>query len=484
MGVCSSKPKKGKLKITKFKIPYNINDLGSPVRTNSSKKSFFSELENFTFFKNIKDEENIKMLTLKEGCTEYKYLSDWESILRISDTKHLSTFSNKKYTAESTSTTEWNTSPESNFNSINSVCSSFLQQNKISLLLEISYRQEKKRICRLLQNGPPNNLRWLVWNAIARVNYKLEDKIYNQFKMKHLSSNLTDQIKKDLHRTAPEVTYFQTEEGRKNLFNVLKALAIYDKELAYCQGINILAANILLVSDGNEPETFQFLCYLFSGENGLNLKEFYTRGFPKLHLFIYISKNLIRDYLLPIYRKIEEIIPPDHDEIWIFKWIQSLFSLIIDFSINVRLWDCILANGLNFIFYFILGFLKFFENEILIAEEMVDFVCIFKNNQVINNKNNISTINEALVCRDKLINLSIGFKNKINEKTIDIITKKYYSDSAVVNQYLLNDSYCSDRMRQIETQQNLANSDQEIFNCNENNFSYRVNKENLPIGIL
>jgi hypothetical protein len=39
-------------------------------------------------------------------------------------------------------------------------------------------------------------------------------------------------------------------------------------------------------------------------------------------------------------------------------------------------------------------------------------------------------------------------------------------------------------MRQIETQQNLANSDQEIFNCNENNFSYRVNKENLPIGIL
>jgi hypothetical protein len=448
---------------------------------NSSKKENYYNLENFIFFKNIKVENNIKLLTLNKGYIEFKNISEWENVLKNSDKKY-TMYCNTKTIGESSATTDANNPGESNINTNNNTNLSVHQQNKIIILLEIIYREEKMKLCKLLQNGPPNNLRWLIWIAIVRVNYKLDEKIYSELLNKHLRSNLTDQINKDLHRTAPEVTYFQSEAGMRSLFNVLKALAIHDKELAYCQGINILAANILLVSDGNELETFHFMCYLFSHENGLNLKEFYTRGFPKLHLFIYISKILIKENLRVIFNKIDEIILPDHDEIWIFKWLQSLFSLIIDFSINVRLWDCIVANGLNFIFYFILGFLKFFENDIMLAEDMVEFVCIFKNNQVINSNNNLSKIEEAGIYRDKLINLSLGFKNKINESCIDLITKRYYSDTAIVNQYLLNDSYTSSRFKETET--NLGVNGANFDRKETLSFSYRVYVENIPDELI
>ena len=44
-----------------------------------------------------------------------------------------------------------------------------------------------------------------------------------------------DDIKKDLHRQFPSHEIFMKREGRQMLYNVLKAYAVHNKEVGYCQ---------------------------------------------------------------------------------------------------------------------------------------------------------------------------------------------------------------------------------------------------------
>src|SRR5690606_5727480 len=116
-------------------------------------------------------------------------------------------------------------------------------------------------------------------------------------------------------------------------------------------------------------ETFLFLRFLLEK---LSVKEFYTKGFPKLHLYIFIIKKFIYEKFNSISIKIEDIGLPD--EVWLFKWLQTLFSLTLDFSIGVRLWDCIISEGLEFIIKFCLALIKMFEGNILKATDMAEFM--------------------------------------------------------------------------------------------------------------
>ena len=76
------------------------------------------------------------------------------------------------------------------------------------------------------------------------------------------------------------------------MFNVLAAYSEYNKKVAYCQGMNFIAGFILLVSGGNEEESFWFLVALLktwrtNEENAVfdGLRGLYKAGFPLLHKY-------------------------------------------------------------------------------------------------------------------------------------------------------------------------------------------------------
>ena len=52
--------------------------------------------------------------------------------------------------------------------------------------------------------------------------------------------------------------------------------------------------------------------------------------------------------------------------------------LACDFSICIRIWDCILADGLDFLLKFNLALIKYYESSLLKAEDMCEFVDTFK----------------------------------------------------------------------------------------------------------
>jgi len=55
-------------------------------------------------------------------------------------------------------------------------------------------------------------------------------------------------IQKDLDRTMPSIAFFRTKEGpgQQALDRMLSAVAFYHKKLGYVQGMNFMAAALLL----------------------------------------------------------------------------------------------------------------------------------------------------------------------------------------------------------------------------------------------
>lgn len=77
--------------------------------------------------------------------------------------------------------------------------------------------------------------------------------------------------------------------------NILKALSIYNEKVGYCQSMNFVVGFIMLVSSGNELDTFWFFASLLKTSSKVveevnpvdsvkmeGLKGFYKKSFPTL----------------------------------------------------------------------------------------------------------------------------------------------------------------------------------------------------------
>ena len=116
----------------------------------------------------------------------------------------------------------------------------------------------------------------------------------------------------------------------------------------------------LIISDGDSPNTFYFLRFLFFSYYGLSLNDLndiIVFGISSITLNILKNKNNV------LYSHILSLNLSHHE--WLNKWIFSFYSNILNISIEVRLWDCIIAIGIKFIIYFNIGFIEYFKNKIL-----------------------------------------------------------------------------------------------------------------------
>lgn len=87
-------------------------------------------------------------------------------------------------------------------------------------------------------------------------------------------------ITKDLKRTLPELNIFNIDHttGKNSLYNVLKAYSCYDNEIGYVQGMNYVAA-LLLIYIKDETKSFWCLTNLLHRKNW---RMIYNDNTPKL----------------------------------------------------------------------------------------------------------------------------------------------------------------------------------------------------------
>jgi len=260
-------------------------------------------------------------------------------------------------------------------NSDNEVLNNFtINQAEIGLRNFIRNDNFQLFVGRIIK-GPPEDFRWLSWIIAGDVNENRDGKIYDFYLNENVDRNTEFQIKKDIYRTLKNES-INIDKVKFCLYCVLRAYAACDSEVLYCQGMNFIAGFLLLVSDINQVDTFYLFRSLFQSEK-FNLRGFYIDEFPFLKLYIYQFDHIFKEKLPNLKKHFEKLEVPN--ELWICKWIQTLYTICIPFELLVRLWDCILAKGLNFILNFTFALLDKYEKELLKLLDLSDISDFFKN---------------------------------------------------------------------------------------------------------
>ena len=445
MGSCASKNKnRGNVPLSIDSV-FNIKHKPNGARGSRSarepttlyKSDFYFFIEwilSFRFYiKLYNDDQNTRLITMLNGPNDKNIIKVIKAIDQI-DGKDLSDFSSSislqsKINSSKQSKQSFISKQFTNSNNSVPALPPQLSDEELKIIVQNFFeklcKNNPKKMKKLLFQGPPNNLRWLMWLSVAKTRYlEIESSIginNGQIFEYLINTSFLDEetetkIKKDLLRTKNDLKYFKGGNWSISLYNVLKAIALYDDKLGYCIGMNEIAASALIVSDCNEVESFNLLRFLYSSEYGLKLREFYINGFPKLKFYTFFVNELIKERIPKVFRILndKQIL---NNEMWLQNWLQNLYSNLFEFSVGVRLWDCIISLGTDFLINFSLGYIKYFEEQIIGCGDETEFLEIFKKNSKFKNNK------EIIEFREKIIKLSLEFN--ISLQTYQRIQEKY-----------------------------------------------------------
>lgn len=201
---------------------------------------------------------------------------------------------------------------------------------------------------------------WLAFSNIklVNVNWKLVMSNCFNFENNQDIQEAVKQIEKDLKRTGFQGVYdgHGANVTLSSLKNVLMAFAKWNKTISYCQGLNILAANILHVCDHCEETALKILIVLveYVLPSGYFSKDMYC-----VSVDICTIKELLPKYAPELNKKIEEIrnsepsntVETNNDNepfilnVYLIQWLVSLYSTFFHRELSLRIWDCLLFYG-------------------------------------------------------------------------------------------------------------------------------------------
>ncbi|TYJ27807.1 hypothetical protein E1A91_A07G213700v1 [Gossypium mustelinum] len=147
---------------------------------------------------------------------------------------------------------------------------------------------------RLIRKGIPPVLRPKVWFSLsgaAKKKSTVPESYYNDL-TKAVDGKVTPatrQIDHDLPRTFPGHPWLDTPEGHAALRRVLVGYSFRDSDVGYCQGLNYVAALLLLVMK-TEEDAFWMLAVLL--ENVL-VNDCYTNNLSGCHVEQRVFKDLL-----------------------------------------------------------------------------------------------------------------------------------------------------------------------------------------------
>lgn len=173
------------------------------------------------------------------------------------------------------------------------------------------------------------------------------------------------EIKRDVHRTFPELKLFKERGsyGQVELYNVLKAFSIHNPEVGYCQGMGFIVG--ILLSYMSELDAFNCLVTLMkeNDKSTHNMGGLYKPGLPLLGKYLQAFQLTI-DKELP---KLSSHFQNLGIEISMFgsQWILSLFIYNLSFEKAVSLFNLFLFFGYQIILLFGIHILEKMEADIL-----------------------------------------------------------------------------------------------------------------------
>ncbi|XP_013625874.1 PREDICTED: TBC1 domain family member 2B-like [Brassica oleracea var. oleracea] len=160
--------------------------------------------------------------------------------------------------------------------------------------LKISALSNAITLKRLIRKGIPPVLRPKVWFSLsgaAKKKSTVPESYYGDLTkaVDGMVTPATRQIDHDLPRTFPGHPWLDTPEGHAALRRVLVGYSFRDSDVGYCQGLNYVAALLLLVMK-TEEDAFWMLAVLL--ENVL-VRDCYTTNLSGCHVEQRVFKDLL-----------------------------------------------------------------------------------------------------------------------------------------------------------------------------------------------
>eukprot|EP00826_Nyctotherus_ovalis_P045577 TRINITY_DN5059_c0_g1_i19.p1 TRINITY_DN5059_c0_g1~~TRINITY_DN5059_c0_g1_i19.p1 ORF type:complete len:427 (-),score=64.44 TRINITY_DN5059_c0_g1_i19:294-1574(-) len=192
-----------------------------------------------------------------------------------------------------------------------------------------------------------SNCRWVAWKTALGVHHRFIPGKYSLLKLAKYDCNCLKIIANDVSRTFTSLSY-----NRKSLENILATYAVCNRDVGYCQGMNYLAGILLLASNSNEEEAFWAFTSLMEQKissdkvNLGGLEQLYKRDFPLVNLMLRLFERILKEGNGELARHLSGVGLPT--ELWLQKWISSLFLYSFPVEYCVKFWDTMMSNGVSF----------------------------------------------------------------------------------------------------------------------------------------
>ncbi|GAP83876.1 putative TBC domain-containing protein [Rosellinia necatrix] len=169
------------------------------------------------------------------------------------------------------------------------------------------------------------------------------------------------QIEMDVHRTLTDNIFFRRGPGVAKLSEVLRAYARRNPEVGYCQGMNLIAANLLLIM----PSTEDVFWVLVSIIELILPRNYYDHSLMASRA----DQNVLRQYVAAVLPKLSQHLDNLSIELeaLTFQWFLSVFTDCLSAEALFRVWDVVLciSDGSTFLFQVALALLKLNEQQLL-----------------------------------------------------------------------------------------------------------------------
>ena len=387
---------------------------------------------------------------------------------------------------------------EIDINKIKSEINNYIKQNKLLTIFIENFNNyynnvNNKTFIKFILSGLPDFLRPIIWKIILEKNTKNKNRPSIEEYLKQ-SNNLQNikQIEKDINRTFiinnedNSSTIERADDEKINkLKNVLIAVSNYNSDIGYTQGMNNVIGFLLKITKFDEEKAFDLAILIMD-----KIKAYFIKDFPLLkeNLKKFNDEYMKRNTKLYKHFKKNEI----PDELWISKWIYTLFTINFPFNEVCRIWDALVVFGFDFIIYISLAIVYYSEDELLKLDDSSDFVNYFteKMNPNPGIKKYIDNDPDYKDYVIPIYNIISRAKKIKRDKLIEISYSNLYNHNRFVNyynqyktpQFPTNSSFDSNIKRNTNIKDlKFSSSNYSLFKKNDNILSRLNQKEEKKV---
>ncbi|OBT91059.1 hypothetical protein VE02_00039 [Pseudogymnoascus sp. 03VT05] len=250
---------------------------------------------------------------------------------------------------------------------------------------------------------------------------------------------IVSQISMDINRTLTDNIFFRRGQGVAKLEEVLLAYSRRNKEVGYCQGMNLITACLLLIMPTAE-DAFWLLTSII--ENILP-QGYYDHSL----LASRADQQVLRHYVAELLPKLSKHL----DELGIelealtFQWFLSVFTDCLSAEALFRVWDVVFCinDGSTFLFQVALALLKLNEKQLLQCPTPAG-IYTYINHQMTNHAISI----------DGLIHASEGLRRVVRREDVESRRNK----AIEAEKDLIRQREAKNNLRKAERQAALKNS--------------------------